>query len=74
MVVGINDYCPLGAGGPDLKFSVNDAQDAKAALIDAYGVRRGKIALFLDGAATKSAILEALNSLKSDTMMMWSSF
>ena len=65
VVVGINDYCPLGAGGPDLNFSVNDANDAKAALKDAYGVPDGNIALLSDGAATKTAIRSAITSIGS---------
>ena len=76
LVVGINDYYPFGAEGPDLLFPINDARDVMRALTDVYGVPHGKkytdtspsgkygnIKLLLNADATKSAILSAIGSL-----------
>lgn len=60
LCVGINDY-PVR--GTDLKGCVNDANAWAALLHDHFGFSAGDITVVLDGQATRSAILGALDAL-----------
>jgi hypothetical protein len=65
LLVGINDYAPVGAGGPDLRGCVPDVRDALSTFA-ALGVVRpipGYLRILTDGRATKANILESLRWL-----------
>jgi hypothetical protein len=59
LLVGINDYAPVGAGGPDLRGCVNDVADM-AGTLHALGIvpiRPGQMRILTNQRATKAAIL-----------------
>jgi metacaspase-1 len=60
LCVGINDY-PVRDS--DLKGCVNDARAWARVLTERYGFPSGDVALLLDSAATKNAILSGVDSL-----------
>jgi hypothetical protein len=77
-IVGINDYAPVGAGGPDLRGCVNDAKDV-AHTLHALGIvpaHPKTMGILTDQRATRSAILNILKWLvkgakKGDTIIFY---
>jgi len=78
LLVGINDYAPVGAGGPDLRGCVNDVRDM-ANTLSALGIVPAVAAsmrILTDGRATRAAILAGLKWLitgarKSDVLVFY---
>jgi len=62
LLVGINDYAPLGAGGPDLKGCVNDIKDIANTLV-ICGFQPGSIKILTDNRATKANIISSIKWL-----------
>ena len=65
LLVGINDYAPVGAGGPDLRGCVNDVRDM-ANTLTALGIvpaAAGSMKILTDARATKAAIIEGFKWL-----------
>ena len=65
LLVGINDYAPIGAGGPDLRGCVNDVRDM-AHTLNALGIVAAEPAamrILTDERATRAAILEGFEWL-----------
>lgn len=65
LLVGINDYAPVGAGGPDLCGCVNDVADM-AGTLNALGIvpiRPGSMRILTDQRATRAAILNGFKWL-----------
>jgi hypothetical protein len=65
LLVGINDYSPVGAGGPDLRGCVNDVKDI-AHTLNALGVVPAAprtMRILTDRWATRAAILDGLKWL-----------
>lgn len=65
LLVGINDYAPAGAGGPDLRGCVNDVRDM-ANTLSALGIVPAipaSMRILTDSRATKAAILNGLGWL-----------
>ena len=65
LLVGINDYAPVGAGGPDLRGCVNDVRDM-ANTLNALGIVRatpGTMHILTDARATRANILNELRWL-----------
>ena len=64
-LVGINDYAPVGAGGPDLNGCVNDVRDMASTLRDLGIVPAVPTSMHIvtDGRATRAAILNELGWL-----------
>jgi metacaspase-1 len=65
LLVGINDYAPVGAGGPDLRGCVNDVRDM-ANTLSALGIvpaTPGAMQILTDARATKAAILNGFKWL-----------
>ncbi|MEZ4910240.1 MAG: caspase family protein [Saprospiraceae bacterium] len=62
LVVGVNDYAPIGTGGPDLNGCVNDALDMANTLV-LCGFSPRNIRLLTNYRATRSNILAYLNWL-----------
>jgi hypothetical protein len=65
LLVGINDYAPLGAGGPDLRGCVNDVQDM-ANTLSVLGIVPASpttMRILTDGRATRAAIIAGLTWL-----------
>ncbi|MCX6677534.1 MAG: caspase family protein [Methanothrix sp.] len=65
LIVGINDYAPIGAGGPDLRGCVNDAVDMATTLRDLGIVPANPAVMHIvtDGRATRATILSELGWL-----------
>ncbi len=64
-LVGINDYAPSGAGGPDLRGCVNDVRDM-AHTLNALGIvpaTPGTMRIVTDARATRAAILDGFTWL-----------
>jgi uncharacterized caspase-like protein len=61
-LVGINDYAPCGAGGPDLGGCVNDVRDMANTLV-ILGFNPNNIRILTNCAATKANILAGLTWL-----------
>lgn len=59
VIVGINDYAPIGVGGPDLRGCVNDARDMANTLV-ICGFSPRNIRILTDRCATKANILRYL--------------
>ncbi|MDI6793780.1 MAG: caspase family protein [bacterium] len=76
LLVGINDYSPVGAGGPDLRGCVNDVKDVAHSL-NALGIVPAAprtMRILTDHRATKAAIMDGLKWLvtgakKGDTLI-----
>lgn len=76
LLVGINDYSPVGAGGPDLRGCVNDVKDIAHSL-NALGIIPATprtMRILTDRRATRAAILDGLKWLvksakKGDTLV-----
>lgn len=65
LLVGINDYAPVGTGGPDLRGCVNDVRDM-AHTLNALGIVKavpGAMRILTDARATKANILGGLKWL-----------
>jgi len=65
LLVGINDYSPIGAGGPDLRGCVNDVKDVAHSL-NALGIvpaTPATMRILTDRRATRAAILDGLRWL-----------
>lgn len=65
LLVGINDYAPVGPGGPDLRGCVNDVRDM-AHTLNALGIvpaSPGSVRILTDARATKANIAEGLKWL-----------
>lgn len=67
LLVGINDYAPIGAGGPDLNGCVNDTIDMATTLRDLGIVPAvpANMHIVTDGRATRAAIMNELGWLVS---------
>ncbi len=64
-LVGINDYAPVGAGGPDLRGCVNDVRDM-ASTLSGLGIvpaAPGNMRIVTDARATRAAIIDGLRWL-----------
>ena len=76
LLVGINDYAPVGAGGPDLRGCVNDVNDM-ANTLNALGIVPAvpaSMKILTNSRATRAAILDGLKWLitgakKGDTLV-----
>jgi hypothetical protein len=76
LLVGINDYAPVGPGGPDLRGCVNDVKDVAHSL-NALGIVPAApraMRILTDARATRAAILDGLKWLvkgakKGDTLV-----
>lgn len=67
LLVGINDYAPVGPGGPDLRGCVNDVRDM-ANTLNALGIVPAtpkRMRILTDERATRAAILEGITWLVS---------
>lgn len=65
LLVGINDYAPVGAGGPDLRGCVNDVRDM-AHTLNALGIVPavpGSMRICTDACATRANILAGIRWL-----------
>jgi len=65
LLVGINDYAPVGAGGPDLRGCVNDVRDM-ANTLSVLGIvpaTPGTMQILTDGRATRAAIIKGFKWL-----------
>lgn len=62
VVVGINDYAPIGAGGPDLNGCINDARDMANTLV-ICGFPPANIRILSNHNATRANIIRYLNWL-----------
>ena len=67
VVIGINDYAPIGAGGPDLNGCVNDARDMANTLV-ICGFAAADIKILTNQNAKKANIITYLNWLLQDTI------
>jgi hypothetical protein len=65
ILIGINDYRPAGAAGPDLNGCVNDVKDMANTLVIA-GFEPRNIRLCTDRSATRDNILKGLGWLTAD--------
>lgn len=78
LLVGVNDYAPIGAGGPDLRGCVNDVKDM-ANTLNVLGIvpaAPAKMKILTDARATRAAILKGLGWLvakakKGDTLIFF---
>lgn len=65
LLVGVNDYAPAGAGGPDLRGCVNDVRDM-ATTLNALGIvpaRPANMQIITDARATRANIMNGLKWL-----------
>jgi len=67
LIVGINDYAPIGSGGPDLNGCVNDARDMANTLV-ICGFAPAQIRILTNQNATRANILNYLKSLVSNSV------
>lgn len=68
LLVGINDYAPVGAGGPDLRGCVNDVRDM-ANTLSVLGIvpaTPATMRIVTDARATRAAILSGFKWLIAD--------
>ncbi|MEI6639111.1 MAG: caspase family protein [Chlorobium sp.] len=65
LLVGINDYAPVGAGGPDLRGCVNDVQDMANTLsvLDIVPASPTTMRILTDARATRGTIMSGLKWL-----------
>lgn len=66
VVVGINDYAPIGAGGPDLNGCINDARDMANTLV-ICGFPPANIRILTNQNAKRANIIAYLNWLLANT-------
>jgi hypothetical protein len=62
LVVGINDYAPIGTGGPDLRGCVNDARDMANTLV-ICDFPAANVQILTNQNATRANIIARLSSL-----------
>ena len=67
LIVGINDYAPIGSGGPDLNGCINDARDMANTLV-ICGFAPSQIRILTNQNATRANILNYLKSLVSTSV------
>jgi metacaspase-1 len=67
LVVGINDYAPIGTGGPDLSGCVNDAQDMANTLV-ICGFPAANIGILTNQNATRANISNRLRALVTNAI------
>lgn len=67
LIVGINDYAPIGSGGPDLNGCINDARDMANTLV-ICGFAPAQIRILTNQNATRANILNYLKSLVSSSV------
>lgn len=67
LLVGINDYSPVGAGGPDLRGCVNDVRDMANTLtvLGIVPAVPGSMRILTDARATRAAIISGFKWLVS---------
>ncbi|MBW7675280.1 caspase family protein [Chryseobacterium chendengshani] len=75
LIVGINDYAPIGMGGPDLNGCINDARDMANTLV-ICGFLPSQIRILTNQNATRANILNYLktlvnNSVKGDSLVFY---
>ncbi|MBP9793025.1 MAG: caspase family protein [Flavobacterium sp.] len=75
VIIGVNDYAPIGSGGPDLNGCVNDARDMANTLV-ICGFPALNIRILTNQNATKSNILNYLTwlvttSKKGDSLVFY---
>lgn len=75
LIIGINDYAPIGMGGPDLNGCVNDARDMANTLV-ICGFIPSQIRILTNQNATRANILNYLkilvtNSVKGDSIVFY---
>ncbi|MBB4807122.1 hypothetical protein HNP38_002426 [Chryseobacterium defluvii] len=75
LIVGINDYAPIGSGGPDLNGCINDARDMANTLV-ICGFNPSKIKILTNQNATRANILNYLktlvnSSVKGDSLVFY---
>ncbi|MDO9054864.1 MAG: caspase family protein [Gallionella sp.] len=78
LLIGINDYAPVGAGGPDLRGCVNDVRDM-ANTLNALGIvpaTPATMQILTDGRATRAAIVKGLKwlcskAIKGDVLVFY---
>lgn len=68
LLIGINDYAPIGQGGPDLRGCVNDVRDMAHTLnaLNIVPATARNLQILTDERATKRGILEKLKWLLDD--------
>lgn len=66
VVIGINDYAPIGTGGPDLNGCINDARDMANTLV-VCGFSPANIRILTNQNATRANILAYLSWLLSSS-------
>ncbi|NJM80305.1 MAG: caspase family protein [Flavobacterium sp.] len=62
VIIGINDYAPIGSGGPDLNGCIHDARDMANTLV-ICGFEAKDIRILTNQNATKTNILSYLKWL-----------
>lgn len=67
LIVGINDYAPIGSGGPDLNGCINDARDMANTLV-ICGFAPAQVRILTNQNATRANILNYLKSLISTSV------
>jgi metacaspase-1 len=75
LIVGVNDYAPIGSGGPDLNGCVNDARDLANTLV-ICGFPALNVQILTNQNATKSNIITRLTRLvntskKGDSLVFY---
>lgn len=78
LLVGVNDYAPIGSGGPDLQGCVNDVKDMANTLnvLDIVHAVPRSMHILTDARATRAAILKGLvwlvtGAKKGDTLVFF---
>lgn len=66
LIIGVNDYAPIGSGGPDLNGCVNDARDLANTLV-ICGFPALNIQILTNQNATKLNIISRLKSMISSS-------
>jgi len=67
LIVGINDYAPIGSGGPDLNGCINDARDMANTLV-ICGFAPAQIRILTNQNATRANILNYLKTLVNSSV------
>ena len=67
VIVGINDYAPIGTGGPDLNGCVNDARDMANTLV-ICGFTPSNVRILTNQNATRAKMISYLKWLINDSI------
>ncbi len=69
LFIGINDYAPIGPGGPDLRGCVNDVRDAAGTYVSlgVLAASPASLRIFTDARATRANIMAGLKWLLTPT-------